>query len=185
MNKTFLVSALVSFLTILTLTLPGSAHAVINAYNLVNETNKTYTTRTGTYTDITTTGYGGHAYQSMSRAAGGPVDTMKWKCSTSTPTNYYYHVWVAVPLNYGVYDGTYKYRVTNTAETFPINLNQEAFANQWVYLGFANGTGGPDNCFVTVANIDLSSSNPREFWVDHIEYYPSSSVRAPQGTYGW
>ena len=131
MNKTFFASALASFLMVLALGLPVTTHATIGAYNYVNERTATWNTHTGTYTDVTTTGYPSsnkHAYKAM---AGNNTNTWTWKCNSATSTNYNYHLWVAIPYNTGILDGTYWYDAVNTyaPENFGLYINQEAYAN--------------------------------------------------------
>jgi hypothetical protein len=188
MNKTFLLSALVSFVTILTLALPRSTFAVTGAYNYINETNTTYAVPGGTYTGVTTTGYPStnkHAYQAMSR--GDIINTMRWKCNSSTTTNYNYHIWIAIPSNTGKLDGGYKYYAYNTvvAENFWTPINQENYVDKWVYIGWTQGKGGKSACYVETDNVQLYSDFPREFWVDHMKYWPNQSTTPPSYDHGW
>lgn len=191
MNKTFLFSMLASFIAILTLAFPISSYAVTGAYNYVNETSTTYTSRSGPYTDVTTTGYPSsnkHAYKSTDRTFNGPDNTMRWKCNSSTSTNYNWHIYIAVPYNTGTLDGGYNYTAVNTvsAENFTTPINQENYANQWVYIGWTQGTGGSTNCRVDTDNIELYGGGvAREFWVDHMKYWPNQSSTPPAATHQW
>jgi hypothetical protein len=187
MNKTFFVSALTSFLIILVLGLPITTHAATGAYNFVNETNTTYNSHTGTYTNVTTTGYPSsnkHAYKAM---AGNRTNTWTWKCNFSTSTNYNYHLWIAIPYSTGILDGTYAYSAFNTvpAENFTININQENYANQWVYMGWTQGKGGSTSCRVQTNNFDQFSDFNREFWIDHMKFWPNLISTPPSYTHGW
>lgn len=168
--------------------MPISTFAATGTYNYVNETNTTYTSRTGPYNNITTTGYPStnmHAYQSTS--LGGDVNTMRWKCNSSTTTNYNYHIWIAIPYNTGMTDGGYNYYAYNTvpAENFMTPINQEAYANKWVYIGWTQGKGGKSSCYVDTNNTELYSDFNREFWVDHMKYWPNQSTTPPSYTHGW
>lgn len=191
MNKTIFVSALASFLIVLVLALPISAQAGAGAWNYVDETNATYTSKSGPYTNITTTGYppsNMHAYKSTNRTFNGPNNTMKWMCNTSTSTNYNYHTYIAIPYNTGTLDGKYNYTAVNTvgAENFTIPINQELYANQFVYIGWTQGKGGSASCYVTTDNIELLSPGiAREFWVDHMIFWPNLSTTPPNYTFGW
>ena len=184
MKKSWIVSAVVSYLLILTLGLPISAHAVTGAWNYVNETNATYTSKSGPYTNVTSTGYPStnmHAYKSTNRTYNGPVNTMRWKCNMSTTTNYNYHLYIAIPYNLGVLDGIYQYYANNTvsAENFSILVNQEAYAKQFVYLGWTQGKGGSTSCYVDTNNIQYYSDQAREFWIDHMVFWPNLANTAP------
>jgi len=190
MNKTFFVSALSSFLIILTLALPVSVYAGTGAWNYVNETNATYTSKSGPYTNVTTTGYprtNMHAYKSTNRTYNGPVNSMRWKCNMSTSTNYNYHHYIAIPSNTGVLDGIYRYYAYNTvsAENFWVYINQEIYADQFVYIGWTQGKGGSISCHVDTNNIQYFSDSPREFWIDHMIFWPNLSVTPPNSTFGW
>ena len=187
MNKTFLLSALTGFVLVLVLGLPLTAQATAGTYNYIDERVATWNVHTGAYTNVTTTGYprnNMHAYQAMS---GNKTNTWKWKCNSSTAKKYYYHLWVAVPYNTGVLDGIYLYDAVNTDEGFedPIPVNQEAYANQWVWIGSVLGTGGSLACYVTTNNDAQRTDFSREFWIDHLEYWPSSSVIPPAKTHKW
>jgi len=187
MNKTFMLSALTGFVLVLALGLPMTAQAVTGAYNYIDERVATWNVHTGTYTNVTTTGYppsNPHAYKAMS---GNYTNKWTWMCNSATPKNYNYHLWIAIPLNAGVLDGTYHYYAYNTftGENFPININQEAYANQWVYIGWTKGTGGSLTCGVQTTNYDKYDDFPREFWIDHMEYWPNLSSIPPAGTHKW
>lgn len=190
MNKTFFFSMLVSFLATLTLVLPLSASAGgTGTWNYVNETDTTYTSKSGPYTNVTTTGYppaNMHAHKSTDRTFNGPVNSMVWKCNWSTSTNYNYHHYIAIPYNTGVLDGVYRYYAYNTvgAENFWVYINQENYANQFVYIGWTQGTGGSTSCHVDTNNIQYFGTNPREFWVDHMIFWPNLTTK-PTGTFGW
>lgn len=184
MNRTSIVSALVSFFTVLTLGLPLSANAATGAWNYVNETDATYTSKSGPYTNVTTTGYPStnkHAYKSTNRTYNGPINTMRWKCNMSTSTNYNYHLYIAIPYNTGVLDGIYEYKAYNTvsAENFAVYVNQEFYANQFVYLGWTQGKGGPTSCYIKTDNIQFFSDQPREFWIDHMVFWQNKQTTAP------
>lgn len=184
-----IVPALISFLIILTLGLPISGYAATGAWNYVNETNATYTSKSGPYTNVTTTGYPStnmHAYKSTSREYGQPVNSMRWKCNMSTTTNYNYHLYIAIPFNTGTLDGTYRYYARNTvsAENFYYYLNQENYANVFVYLGWTQGTGGSTNCYVETNNIKYDGDvGIREFWIDHMVFWPNLSTTHPVKTW--
>jgi hypothetical protein len=193
MNKTYFLSMLASFIMVLMLALPVSSYAVTGAYNYVNETSTTYTSRSGPYTNVTTTGYPStnkHAYKSTQRDFGGPNNTMRWKCKTSYTTEYNFHIYIAIPENYDVLDGVYAYDAynTNPSENFdpPVNVNQENYVDQWVYIGWTRGKGGSTNCYVYTDNIELyGGGSTREFWVDHMKYWPNSSTTPPAYTHEW
>lgn len=190
MNKTFFLSLAIGFVIAVTFGLPLTANAGAGMYNLINETDATYAVAFGPYANITTTGYGGHAYRATSSTDITYYATMLWKCKDAFTTEKYWHTYVAIPLNAGVLDGTYTYLVNNTnnSEDFYIPVNQELFANKWVYLGWSKGLGGINNynnCSVSTNAYTGVGTPQREFWADHMKYWPNSSSTPPSYTHGW
>lgn len=191
MNRTFLLSGIISFVVVLTAMLPGISYATTGTYKYVNEKDSTYTSRSGSYTSVTTTGYPSsskHAYQSTERTFTGPNNTMRWKCRTSYATEYNFHTYIAIPYNLGVLDGGYNYTAVNTnpSENFTTPINQENYTNDWVYIGWTKGKGGSTGCYVDTDNKELYGGGlDREFWVDHMKYWPNTSPTPPAYTHGW
>jgi hypothetical protein len=190
MNKTFFLSLIIGFMVAITLGLPLNANAGAGIYNLIDETDTTYAVAFGSYSDITNTGYGGHSYRSSNSTDINYYSTMLWKCKDAFSVEKYWHTYVAVPFNTGITDGTYTYYVNNTnnSEDFYMPLNQELFANKWVYLGWSKGTGGINNynnCSVSTNALNAIGTPQRQFWADHMKYWPNSSATAPALTHGW
>jgi len=182
MKKTFFLSFSITLMLVLLLGITPPVRAALNAMNLVSETNTTYTLKTGTYTTRTDTGYGGSSYQTFNKyLPGDSYAGMTWYCKESYSVNYNWHLYIAIPYNLGYIDGTYSYGAINTdaSQNFSISVNQENFANEWAYLGWTRGKGGKPGCSVTTTNSNPAGTGRREFWVDAMKYYPSSSSTPP------
>lgn len=191
MKKTFWLSFSTTLMLVLVLGATPLTYAARNAMNLVSETNSSYTTRTGTAWQSRAEGFNGsstyNSYQSFNKYQSGDASVgMTWYCKEVYSTNYYWHLYIAIPNNAGYPDGIYSYgaynkKVGNTTDSFTIPVNQENFSDQWAYLGWTQGKGGntkTSGCFVVTTNTN-SAGTRQEFWVDAMKYYPSSSTTPP------
>ena len=185
MNKIFLLSFGLALLLVFVIGLYIPAKADCCAYHVVSEYNSTYAYQYGAYTYDYTLGYSGNAKWGYNDTSAPANRTAIWYCKSSDifTQNYYWHFYVAVPLQGGILDGSYTYNVYNTAETFSQPVNQENFADEWAYLGYAEGKGATvasGNCRVSVNNLNAGGTPQRQFWVDAVEYWPGTSVTPPQ-----
>jgi len=127
--------------------------------------------KTGTMWDNTSThDRGGHAYQYLVKSASSVNSTGKWFTQAGTHNPTYFWVWL--PLNGGSLDASVKYQVTDVyGSSFYITVNQESYADQWVYLGYTNNVGS----FVKLPNtcgVSSCGSNMQVWWDDMMEQYP-------------
>lgn len=196
MSKKFFISALTSFILILMIGLPTEAYAIVGQYNVIDErssyASKYSSSPSYPYTDVSGIGFGGNAYRAYASIRPTVYNTATWRCKTSYPADYRFHTYMAVPGQSGTIDGYFRYTVhnTNITEDFQIWLNQENHYNKWVYLGWSLGKGGINDtgkCYVSTNSDDYynNSGTSREFWVDHMKYYPSGSNTPPAYTHGW
>lgn len=180
MNRVFLITFSLMFLTTILVgqTTPVQAH--LNAMHVVSETDTTYTARSGTSWTSTTLGYNSNSYW-VNRVTTSPGNhIMIWYCSESWGVNYKFHHYIAIPSNAGTLDGIFSYTAINTdsSENFSISVNQENFSDEWAYLGWTQGKGGKPNCRVWADNYQNIASS-RQFWVDAMKFYPSTSSAPP------
>ena len=191
MKKTFFAALVLSFLAVVAVGYPYSVKAGSGMYNLVDEHSSHAVVTNGANS---TYGYGSGTYRSYKSSncvgTGCPTSEIVWKCIDSFGSEFHWHTYVAIPGQYGTLDGSYIYRVdnTNNTEDFNISVNQENFYNQWVYLGWSLGTGGVDDvskCYVATGNTNGAGTPTREFWMDHMKYWPNNSSTPPAYTHGW
>lgn len=163
MKTRLLVAALTALLTLL-IAMPVLASMIV----YITESASTWSAG-GTKWNITSTGRGGHAYQYLLYAGGNGFSWGRWGILLGEPTTTYYW-WVWIPANGGPWDATVKYTISGTPSSTSINVNQNAWANQWVYLGptntNANGSIYMDNACVPGANC----VNTYQVWWDDIMY---------------
>jgi hypothetical protein len=99
----------------------------------------------------------------------------KWRSYGSTTINTYYKWYVWIPLNGGYYDAGVRYYVRNTQDSFYVTVNQENWANVWVYLGEAWGNGDPTYSYTQLNNNCASGyacDLQHDVWWDDAKYYP-------------
>ncbi len=140
------------------------------------------------FSNVTTTGYGGHSYRINSEPTVANMEAVVWKCTDAFSVEYIWHTYIAVPYNtQSPIDGSYWYHVdnTNNAEDFDISVNQENFGNQWVYLGWSKGKGGNNDTSKCYVGTNNRAPSGYEFWVDHMKYWPKTNTTPPNYTHGW
>lgn len=124
--------------------------------------------KSGTMWDITSTGRSGHAYQYLVQNTAGVYG--QWTLSVSGSPTYY---WVWIPRNGGSLDATVKYRVASVYldPSFFLTVNQEYYADRWVYLGFTDQQGSyvklPNKCAASYCD-----PNMQVWWDDVMYQYP-------------
>lgn len=99
----------------------------------------------------------------------------KWSCTgpTTSSTQYKWYAWI--PLNYGYTDAAVSYYVRNTEEQFSITVNQENYADEWVFLGWAFGDGYIPWAYTFLDNDCVTGwgcNQYYEVWWDDTKYYP-------------
>lgn len=189
MKRNFLVLFFLTLVLVLSAGLTLPVHAGANMYNPVSETDTTYTVNNSNgipmYFGVDTNSYKSHNTTDQNWTW-----NFMWKCKDSFSSEYKWHTYIAIPRNSGTLDGQYTYYVNNTNDTqdFPMPLNQENFANKWVYLGWSQGYGGVNDsssCAVNVDNLNSVGTPLREWWLDAMQYYPSTSTTPPQYTFSF
>lgn len=110
--------------------------STVYASYTISETGSNFT-RTGPMWDSISTGLYGHAYQSLQDTyqQNDPASG-SWFVNSGEPSGQY-HWWAYIPLNGGTYDAIIDYQLKPTSVTKVIN--QENYANTWVYLGTISG----------------------------------------------
>ena len=180
MNKLSLIAFGLMFVLIMALGQTSTVQAHLNYMHLVTEyNNPNYTSRSGTGWTLTNIGYSGNSYWANSTTSSPGNRIMIWYCNESWGVSYKWHHYIAIPSNAGTLDGIFSYTANNTDpwENFTIQVNQENFANEWAYLGWTQGKGGKPDCRVWAGN--YYSGATRQFWVDAMKYYPSTSTTPP------
>jgi len=79
-----------------------------------------------------------HAYQYLSYTSPNGFSWGKWKVYSYEPaTSYFWWVWI--PYNLGNLDAVVSYQVNGAGQSFTKVVNQESYADTWVYLGGISG----------------------------------------------
>ncbi len=94
--------------------------------------------KSGTMWSITQYGQNGHAYQYMQYTSGNnSYSNGNWYVNSGEPSGTYYW-WAYIPYNLGQSDAIIDYQLKPSGPTTVVN--QESYANYWVYLGNFSGT---------------------------------------------
>lgn len=109
--------------------------STVYASYTINETGNRFT-KTGPMWHITNYGLNGHAYQYLQDTyqQNDPASGL-WKVNSGEPSGQYYW-WAYIPQNGGNLDAIIDYEKPASA---PVVVNQENYANTWVYLGTISG----------------------------------------------
>ncbi|MFZ3151674.1 MAG: hypothetical protein WA116_08335 [Anaerolineaceae bacterium] len=99
----------------------------------------------------------------------------KWSCTGATTDSTWYKWYVWIPLNYEYTDAAVSYYVRNSEEEYTITVNQENYANAWVFLGWAYGTGYIPWAYTFMDNGCVNGWGCNQYyqvWWDDAKYYP-------------
>ena len=128
----------ISLLRILTATLfTFFITTTVYAGYIIHEDSSSFS-KSGTMWDVTSTGQNGHAYQYLQYDGNNNNPSIGyWYVNSNEPSGTYYW-WAYVPLNGGNLDAIIDYELKPSGPTKVVN--QESYANYWVYLGNFSGT---------------------------------------------
>lgn len=137
-----LIASFVALLIASSLSLPASA--------LIQylEEGSSQWSGSGTQWDITSTGRGNHAYQYLSHIESNDYSTGRWRVLPGEPATTYWW-WAWIPKNGLPYDAVVQYTASGgTGDTVSLVVNQEAYEDQWVYMGRGLNGNSSGNIFM-------------------------------------
>lgn len=162
MKKRHLVRIFLAAFTTFVLT------STVYAGYTIGETSSNFS-KSGTMWDITSTGLYGHAYQYLQYAF--PHNSSSygnWFVNSGEPSGQY-NWWAYIPQNAGNLDAIIDYQLKPTSVTKVVN--QENYANTWVYLGAISGNSSSyvrmDNGCVGGYTCDWT----RQVWWDDLLFH--------------
>ncbi len=139
--------------------------STVSASYTISETGG-YFTQWGTKWDITSTGLYGHAYQYLQDTyAHNSASYGRWSVNSGEPSGQYYW-WAYIPQNAGALDAIIDYHGNITKV-----VNQESYANTWVYLG---SNSGNSSAYVDMDNSCVSGyicDWTRQVWWDDVLFH--------------